>query len=480
MVSSLIFADGNGIWHEATDIRGGVFGSDENDGVDFTFNRNIVYKGIELDSKFINSDGDTLSGDFLVSGKFTVSGALSVRGEDSDVRYINSVGDEKITGSLTVTDDFKVSNIFDEDDSSYFLKLAGDSKLSKVYSSVFYDLDDSSFGINPSSNSILKNTYSKVYFDLDDDSYFIDPAGTTYVNEISIQGQDSDSRYINNGGDTLSGEYTFNGIVNIGAGNLLVGGESIANFVENACVDNVWGPSTAETCEGEALVQTSNCGTTRSVTGSRDCTVACTDVTWSPTASNICKDVVSTQASNCGNSRQVIGTNQPGDWGYPARDTVCSGVSFTQRDNTCSGQTRTLTGTKPCGPSNVAGSKTIMTQGSTTAPAGNYWGCGEVVIDCSLGNSCVVNWNRIGIVAAGMFDSQSNKGQISLTRGDTVYSGKQRLVSQYVTLDYACRVKWDNADNKIKIIGEISTTDGNSINHIGLISQNAALFWDII
>ncbi len=69
LVSGLVFADTNGIWHLAKDVRPGVFGSDEGDTTSsFTFinkvnlTQNVFYKNVELDSRYVNVLGDSMSG----------------------------------------------------------------------------------------------------------------------------------------------------------------------------------------------------------------------------------------------------------------------------------------------------------------------------------------------------------------------------------------------------------------------------------
>lgn len=72
LLGTLIYADENGIWHKAEDIQVGIFGLDEpnyNSGTDYyifdnpvRFNgvlqglNDIVYKGTELDARFVNEN----------------------------------------------------------------------------------------------------------------------------------------------------------------------------------------------------------------------------------------------------------------------------------------------------------------------------------------------------------------------------------------------------------------------------------------
>jgi len=41
LLGGLIWADTNGVWHNAEDIKAGVFGDDEENG-DFIFNNNLI------------------------------------------------------------------------------------------------------------------------------------------------------------------------------------------------------------------------------------------------------------------------------------------------------------------------------------------------------------------------------------------------------------------------------------------------------
>jgi hypothetical protein len=59
-ILSLAHADSNGIWIDASDIRGGTFGSDETPGsylfdVPVSFSTTVNYFGVELDTRYVNS-----------------------------------------------------------------------------------------------------------------------------------------------------------------------------------------------------------------------------------------------------------------------------------------------------------------------------------------------------------------------------------------------------------------------------------------
>ena len=61
----LIWADSNGIWHRAEDVRAGVFGNDEGNG-DFIFNNNLIItqnlKVKEIKAKTLGGNVEMLIG----------------------------------------------------------------------------------------------------------------------------------------------------------------------------------------------------------------------------------------------------------------------------------------------------------------------------------------------------------------------------------------------------------------------------------
>lgn len=65
-ISAFVWADSNGIWHEAEDVLPGTFGSDEVDG-DYIFNNSKIGIGV-VPTSDVDVDGDmrvrgTISGD---------------------------------------------------------------------------------------------------------------------------------------------------------------------------------------------------------------------------------------------------------------------------------------------------------------------------------------------------------------------------------------------------------------------------------
>ncbi len=75
---SIAWADTNGVWTSAEDIRAGIFGGDEGGG-DFVFNTTVhlndstYYQGEELNNLFVNADGDTINGDLNVIGNLLMN-----------------------------------------------------------------------------------------------------------------------------------------------------------------------------------------------------------------------------------------------------------------------------------------------------------------------------------------------------------------------------------------------------------------------
>ncbi|MFP4402628.1 MAG: hypothetical protein ACLFPL_05375, partial [Candidatus Nanoarchaeia archaeon] len=65
-----IHADTNGVWTYSEDIKAGVFGADEGNpsGSNYTFNeivyfnQDLVYKTQLIEDMFVNTSGDTMSG----------------------------------------------------------------------------------------------------------------------------------------------------------------------------------------------------------------------------------------------------------------------------------------------------------------------------------------------------------------------------------------------------------------------------------
>jgi len=76
----------------------------------------------------------------------------------------------------------------------------------------------------------------------------------------------------------------------------------------SSCSVTSWSPITSTVCSGTSFTQTSNCGTTRVLGGTKNCTPSCTIVSWTPSPSTVCSGISFTQTNNCGNTRVSLGT----------------------------------------------------------------------------------------------------------------------------------------------------------------------------
>ena len=120
-----------------------------------------------------------------------------------------------------------------------------------------------------------------------------------------------------------------------------------------ACVDTTWTPDVATKCINVNFVQTSNCSATKSAVGTKttdECAVACVDTTWTPDPSTTCTTAKLTQTSNCGKTKEVSGTKDccvDTTW-TPSKSGVCADTTLTQTSN-C-GNEREVDGIKVCSP----------------------------------------------------------------------------------------------------------------------------------
>lgn len=108
----VVNADSNGIWHFAKDIRGGIFGSDEDGSQTYTFNNNLflnnVYQygttGIQFKND-INQDTLFISNDGKVGiGTSSPSQALEVNGNIKALAYYHS-SDKRLKQNIKIIDD---------------------------------------------------------------------------------------------------------------------------------------------------------------------------------------------------------------------------------------------------------------------------------------------------------------------------------------------------------------------------------------
>ncbi len=100
LFGGVIWADSNGVWQRAEDIRAGIFGGDEGGG-EFTFNttlnlnNSVYYYGNELNSTFVNSNGDTIYGNLNVTGNVTMNNQ-----QVATQNYVNNYVSTTVSGSL--------------------------------------------------------------------------------------------------------------------------------------------------------------------------------------------------------------------------------------------------------------------------------------------------------------------------------------------------------------------------------------------
>lgn len=115
----------------------------------------------------------------------------------------------------------------------------------------------------------------------------------------------------------------------------------------NVCNDIVWTPNSATTCSDKKINQTSNCGNTREVNGTK-----CCDKVWTPnTALNlVCSNQTVTETSDCGRTRNIThGTKTDTVWTPAAPPaTVCANQTITETGD-CGATRNTLHGTKTDG-----------------------------------------------------------------------------------------------------------------------------------
>lgn len=87
-----------------------------------------------------------------------------------------------------------------------------------------------------------------------------------------------------------------------------------------------WNPAANTVCSSDTLTQTSNCGFTRQISGSKSC---CAADSWSPPRSSVDYGEPMIQVNGCGQTRSRTGTRTSGDWS-PQASSICAGQSFTQ------------------------------------------------------------------------------------------------------------------------------------------------------
>jgi hypothetical protein len=184
LFTSVLNADSNGVWHNAGDVRGGTFAADEVTKEfkfvsDVTLTADMHYKGTEIDARFINNNEvNSINSNMIIDS--------SVQSNDVNFNYAgsNSKGG----------------------DASNSLNLLGANwaNAPDITSPKFIDKDDTNYVIDSNGMSYLNQmrTFyisSPKFFDRDNTNYFIDPSSNSKLNTVSIKGQDTDARYVNDG-----------------------------------------------------------------------------------------------------------------------------------------------------------------------------------------------------------------------------------------------------------------------------------------
>lgn len=136
-----IYADTNGVWHEAEDVVPGTFGADQNSS-DFSFSSNV---GIKTNSPSTELD---------IVGNINVS---SIFDRENNAFYINP-------NSISTFNDLRPSIIKDRDNPSFYVDPYGNSWLARIYS---YDIR------------------ADIFKDRNDPSFYVDLANTSQINRIN-------------------------------------------------------------------------------------------------------------------------------------------------------------------------------------------------------------------------------------------------------------------------------------------------------
>jgi hypothetical protein len=188
-----VFADSNGVWHKAEDIRFGTFGSDENGSGLWVFQGPVNF---QIDSYFDNKVG---------IGTSSPRSNLEINGRV----FVSNHGLSPSSGKGAFF--------------SFNPSLSGGVGVLQAYD---YDL-----GV--SKNIIIQTSGGNVGIGTSDPIYKLDVNGDLIANNlygrnmIYINGQSLDARYVNSDGDTINGNLNVTGV--------LTGNEMRA--VDNLCLD---------------------------------------------------------------------------------------------------------------------------------------------------------------------------------------------------------------------------------------------------
>ncbi|MFP4402070.1 MAG: hypothetical protein ACLFPL_02465 [Candidatus Nanoarchaeia archaeon] len=205
---SLSFADTNGVWTYSEDIRAGVFGADEGNptGSNYTFNdmvyfnQNLVYKTQLIEDIFVNTSGDTMSGNLDMGGNI-ISNINRLITNPSTSDYLGGVFAEYYFTRGAGT--------------SYYLRPAGSSNINNldvIGSLELNGVDINDIFVNEGQSNSISNTM------LQDNSVTGDKIANNAITINEIDTSSLDNQYVNRAGDTMSGNLDMGGndITNIG------------------------------------------------------------------------------------------------------------------------------------------------------------------------------------------------------------------------------------------------------------------------
>ncbi|MFH0846185.1 MAG: hypothetical protein V1851_02165 [Patescibacteria group bacterium] len=141
--------------------------------------------------------------------------------------------------------------------------------------SKIFDKDDNTFLVDPEANSVFQNLYisgilkASKLVDMEDNLYFIDPSDASNFKAINLSGA-----VRNTWPSGLPACPAGKTLISTGSG-WECGVPPTAVAVPPTCIATFWNPDVSSVCSGESFVQTSNCGETRTVIGTKSCAVVC-------------------------------------------------------------------------------------------------------------------------------------------------------------------------------------------------------------
>jgi len=172
------------------------------------------------------------------------------------------------------------------------------TKAGYLYFPKWFDSDDDEYYVDPDANSIFARIYTNLdirapkFFDLDDIDYYVDPASTSRVNSIVGTGTICDK----------------NGCIgDVSAPVDLCVGVTCDDYCDSDDATRYYDGS-CSSVDGSCSYESETCsfGCDSGVCSS------CSDSSWTPVASSYCNDTYFTQTSNCGTTKIVLGTKIDG------------------------------------------------------------------------------------------------------------------------------------------------------------------------